>query len=76
MTWFSHDDTLFNLDKFTQIVRGDENEILLTTLSHNMEWEDEEDKICVLKFKSKEDREIAFNKICKLLMGVRRWLSQ
>jgi hypothetical protein len=58
--WIEHDNAYYNLDKFTQIVRGDDDEILLVNLNHNMTWDDEEENMCSLKFPSVQDRELAF----------------
>jgi hypothetical protein len=56
--WIEHKDIFYNLDHYTQICRGDDDEILLSIEIHNMEWEDEE-KHASLKFESKEDRDLA-----------------
>lgn len=67
--WIEHDDTIYNLNHYTQICRGDDDEILLSNEIHNMEWEDEE-KVVSLKFQSKEDRELAF-KILQVKLSVK-----
>jgi hypothetical protein len=59
--WIEHDDVFYNLDKFSQIVRGDEDEILFVSLSHNMNWDGkDEENIISLRFKSNDERELAF----------------
>jgi hypothetical protein len=69
--WVEHDGAFYNLDKFSQVVRGDEDEILLVSISHNMIWENEDEKnICSLKFKTNEDRELAF-KILQVKLAVK-----
>lgn len=65
MTWYEHDGVYYNLDKFTQIVRGEDTEILLCGLRYSGIWEDEKKHICVLKFKNREEREKDFVKIGK-----------
>lgn len=65
--WFEHKGAFYNLDKFTQIVRGEENEILLTTLPHNGDWEDVEEQICSLKFDDKDDMGLAFMRLIRTL---------
>ena len=67
--WIIHNDALYNLDKFTQIIRGDETEILLCDLSYNGCWDNEENNICVLEFKDKETRELSFDKIKMVLFS-------
>ena len=56
--WIEHNNHFYNLDHYTIICRGDDDEILLSTEVTNMEWDDEE-KHASLKFASKEDRELA-----------------
>lgn len=59
--WIEHQDELYNLDHFSQIVRGDENEILLVKIYHNEDWDNEDHKnIIVLSFDNKESRELAY----------------
>lgn len=66
MHWIDHDGQLYNLDKFTQISRGDEDELLLSTESHNGLWNDET-KTCSLTFKSKQHRDLAMDMIMRWL---------
>jgi len=66
--WFLHEHTLYNLDKFTQICFGDDNEVLLSKVSHNMDWIDKEEEICVLKFPDQTQRDRAFLNISKKLL--------
>lgn len=66
--WFEHEWMFYNLDKFSQICLGNDDEILISSDTHNMEWDDEE-KYCVLKYKSKEERDLDYEKIRKLLIG-------
>lgn len=61
MNWIDHEGYLYNLDKFTQIRLGDDNEILLSTESHNGTWD--EKKHCSLLFKSKDHRDLAMDMI-------------
>lgn len=62
--WIEHNDTFYDLSKFTQIVRGDDDEILLVSLFHNMDWENEEEKyICSLKFSSCDERELFYHSL-------------
>jgi hypothetical protein len=52
--WIEHNNTYYNLDKFTQIRLKDEGETFLVNISHNREWIDQEDKICYLTNKINE----------------------
>lgn len=68
MTWYNYNDHLFNLDKYYQIVRGDEDEILLVDKAYNAPWDDEDERdFAILTFDNKNDRDLAFFTIQKLL---------
>lgn len=69
--WIMHDDTLYNLNNYNQIIRGDEDEILISTETHNMDWYDNEEKHLSLKFESKEKREEMFEHIVGKLIGIK-----
>lgn len=56
--WIEHEGVFFNLDLYKQICRGDDDEILLSTEDHNASWYDDKN-IASLRFKSKEDRDLA-----------------
>lgn len=66
--WIEHDDQLFNLSQFRQIVRGDPDEILLSTEAHNETWDDPS-KYTSMRFCSEEEREKAFERL-ELLLNV------
>lgn len=57
--WIEHEDTFYNLDNYTQICRGDDDEILLSSEVFNGDWNDEH-MHASLKFKTKEDRDLAW----------------
>lgn len=69
MTWLYHDSVLFNLEKYSQICRGDEDEILLSTESHTNDWNDES-KYASLKFENKAQRDYILNKIIMNLTDI------
>lgn len=60
--WIEHQDVFYNLDKFNQIQRGEDDEILLANISHNGDWdEDEERSLCILNYTDKAERELAWD---------------
>lgn len=65
--WVKHNDTLFNLDHYNIVVRGDDDEIILSTeTSNEIDWDDES-KCASLRFKDRDQREKAFETICSYL---------
>lgn len=66
--WYNHRDHLFNLDKYTQIVRGNDEEILLVDKTFNGDWEDEDERdFAILTYDNEDQRDLAFLNILKLL---------
>jgi len=66
--WYLHEDCLYNLSKFIQICRRNDNEIVLSTHLHNEYWNDES-KSRSLLFLDKEEREEEFEIIINILLG-------
>lgn len=64
--WVYHNGVFINLDHVKQIERGDEDEILLSFETHNLDWDDAE-KYIVLVFDGFGQRENAYRKIFKML---------
>lgn len=69
--WIEHEDTIYNLNRFSQILKGGDQVIYLMALNHNQDWKhEEENEICVLKFHCHEDREVAW-KILQVKLKIR-----
>ncbi len=50
MSWILHNETLFNLDKFTKIIRGDEDEIILSNFNELVILTFPSKQICLIMF--------------------------
>jgi poly-D-alanine transfer protein DltD len=66
--WIEHDGTFYNLDKFNQICRGDDTELLLANIPSNGDWDSDDLKnICVFTYEDKVHRELAYDGFRKIL---------
>lgn len=69
--WIEHHEVLYNLDLFKAVLKGNDQEILLSNAIHEQVWRCEDIRnMAVLIFNSMEDRDKAFNRIASRLNTV------
>lgn len=61
MTWISHNNTLYNLARYTQICKGGPDEILLVDVAHDGDlYGSQEQHYATLEFDSEKERDEFF----------------
>lgn len=69
--WIEHHEVLYNLDLFKTVLKGNDQELLLSNAIHEQVWRDDDIRnMAVLLFSCKEDRDKAFNRIASRLNTV------